>query len=175
MHKVVNDKLAYLDTCVISGLAKNVLEDSESGAMVALLSDYESKSFRFVTSSKVLDELNQIPNKKDRTSHLTIYHLLSKVRALPDPSITRMGLDGGIARNPDREVWSSLRAIVPDENDANHLYQAIQNGARFFVTVDFATILRYKSEIDNKFNIIACRPSELFQVARQDNINERAP
>ncbi len=82
MRKVVNDKLVYLDTCVISGLAKNVLNESDSEAMVALLSADESESFRFVASSVVLDELNQIPNKHHRTPHLIIYNLFENVRAL---------------------------------------------------------------------------------------------
>jgi hypothetical protein len=174
MRKVINEKAVYLDTCVVSGLAKNDIDESESESMVAMLSADDNESLLFVTSSVVLDELNQIP-KEHRTPHKAIYHLLNKVHAFPEPSIGRMGLDGGIASNPNHKVWSRIRSIMPDEMDAKHLYQAYQNGAKFFVTVDDATILRFKSKILKEFNLIACRPSELIQITSYGNKNEPTP
>ena len=162
MRKIADEKLAYLDTCVISGLAKNDLKTSESDAMVALLSAESSEVIRFVTSTSALDELSRIPDEH-KTPHLAIYHLLEKVRALKEPSLTRMAPWGGSMGNPDRRIWSFTRTIVPAESDADHLYQAHQNNARFFVTVDHATILRYKTDIERDLDMIAFLPSELVE------------
>ena len=51
--------------------------------------------------------------------------------------------------------------MLPDENDARHLFQAISNGVEYFVTNDKATILRHSEEIEAAFPIRVLLPSQL--------------
>lgn len=164
MRKVVDETLVYVDTCIISGLARNDIPETESTPMLTMLGATQADAFSFVTSCVALDELKLIP-KEHQTPHTAIYQLLGKVRALPEPSMTRLGLIGAPAGNPDRSIWSRLHGLLPDESDAKHVYQAYQNGARFFVTVDVKTILRHASELQNAFGIFARSPSELSCVS----------
>ena len=55
MQKVVDERTAYLDTCVVSGLARNDMLPADSESMVLTLSASDAESLRFVTSSDVLD------------------------------------------------------------------------------------------------------------------------
>ena len=103
MQKVVDERTAYLDTCVVSGLARNDMLPADSESMVLTLSASDAESLRFVTSSDVLDEFSQIP-QAHRTPHLATSHLLQQVRALLEPSFTRLDLWGGPGSNPDRTV-----------------------------------------------------------------------
>jgi predicted nucleic acid-binding protein len=56
---------------------------------------------------------------------------------------------------------ATLRAILPDEDDARHLFHAISNGAEYFVTYDKATILKHRAAIEDEFSILPRLPSEL--------------
>ena len=96
--------IAYLDTCVVSGLARSDLAPAECEAMIELRR-YEGGSVDFVTSAVALAELEQIPSEH-QTPHLAVYHLLRKVRVLPEPSLTRLGPSGHPMANPNRLIWS---------------------------------------------------------------------
>jgi hypothetical protein len=136
------------------------LEESE--AMVAMLADRTDGSIEFVTSAVALEELQRIPDEH-KLPHLTIYHLLGKVRALSEPSLTRLGLTGGPAANPDRRIWSRAHEILPDKEDAQHLYQVIRHQVPFLVTVDAKTILKHKLIIQKEIGVHCCKPSELIE------------
>lgn len=56
---------------------------------------------------------------------------------------------------------AALRAILPDENDARHLFQAIGNGVDYFVTRDERTILSRSAAIERQFAIRVRLPSRL--------------
>lgn len=60
-----------------------------------------------------------------------------------------------------QEDLGKLRAILPDENDARHLFQAISNDVEYFVTYDKATILRHTAAIEQEFSIRVRSPSQL--------------
>ncbi len=157
---------AYLDTCILSGLVRNDLSLEESEAMVALLSS-PSKVIEFVTSNVALSEIEQIP-LEHRIPHLAIYHLLGKVHALPEPSITRLAPWGGPRSNPDRWLWMQIGDILPDGKDVEHLYQVVKNKVEYFVTVDEATILKHKAILASKVGVWVVRPGDLLRLVRSD-------
>jgi hypothetical protein len=153
--------IAYLDTCVVSGLARNDFASAEREAMIELLRRYEVRSVDFVTSAVALSELEQIPSEH-QTPHLAVYHLLRKVRVLSEPSFTRLGPSGLPMANPYHLTWSRIHAILPDDNDAKHVFQASQHRVDYFVTVDESTILKHKSALAVQAGIRAVKPSELL-------------
>ena len=153
--------IAYLDTCVVSGLARNDLPPAECEAMIELLHRYEVGSVDFVTSAVALSELEQIPSEH-QAPHITVYRLLRKVTVLTEPSLTRMSPLYLPMANPDHLTWSQIQAILPDDNDAKHVFQAVQHRVDYFVTVDKSTILKHKSALAAQAGIRAVKPSELL-------------
>ena len=166
--------ITYLDTCVVSGLARNDLAPSEREAMVELLRRYEVGSVDFVTSAVALLELEKIPIEH-QTPHLAVYHLLRKVRVLPEPSLTRLGPWGGPMGNPVRRIWSQIQAILPDENDVKHVFQAAKHSVDYFLTVDESTILKHKSDLAAQAGINAVKPSDLLALLQTGQVDEQAP
>ena len=66
------------------------------------------------------------------------------------------------------EILGRLEAILPDADDARHVFQAAHSGFDYFVTFDRRTILRYADEIEAAANIRAVSPSELIQILDSD-------
>lgn len=174
MQMTEKPTIAYLDTCVVSGLARNDLAQAEREAMIELLRRYEVGSVDFVTSAVALSELEQIPSEH-QTPHLAVYHLLRKVKVLPEPSLTRLGPWGGPMANPERRIWSRIQAILPDENDAKHVFQAAKHSVDYFVTVDQSTILRHKSALAAQAGVCTVKPSELLASLETGRVDEAAP
>jgi hypothetical protein len=56
---------------------------------------------------------------------------------------------------------ASLQAILPDQNDVRHLFQAMRNGVDYFVTADKRTILSRAAAIEQQFAIRVRLPSGL--------------
>ena len=57
-------------------------------------------------------------------------------------------------------VYEELRVLLPDENYAQHLAQAILGGIDQVLTLDRRTILRYASELRDRFRLMVFKPSE---------------
>jgi hypothetical protein len=164
--------IVYLDTCIISGLARNDIEQTQGKAMIELLKLSEIGTVRFVTSAVALSELEQIP-PEHRTPHVAVYHLLWKIHAFPEPSLTRLAPWGGPMGNPARRIWSRIKRILPDENDVKHVYQAAKHGTDYFVTVDKATILKYKADLIVEAGVHVIQPSDLLRLIRTDQVDEQ--
>jgi hypothetical protein len=49
----------------------------------------------------------------------------------------------------------------PSENDARHVFQALKNGAAYFVTADSNTILSHTREIESAFAIRVVASTQL--------------
>ncbi len=154
-------KKAYLDTCIVSGLAKEDLSLKEQEALSNVLHQYKKGFINLVTSEVVKKELEGIPDK-NRKRHETIYYLLSDVPMsqvkTTDSGLMMMGMGGGVRED---SLYTKLKKMLPDENDANHIFQAIKSSANYFVTVDNKTILRYHKELESEYNIKTVLPSEL--------------
>src|SRR5256885_514065 len=88
---------AYLDTCVISGIARQDLKTVELEALSKILELYQQSKIRLVTSDVARGEIDKIP-EQFRYTHKAVYLLLS---TLPISSITRpnmmmlLGVGGG--------------------------------------------------------------------------------
>jgi predicted nucleic acid-binding protein len=156
----------YLDTNLVSGIRKQDL-GPEQQALRRLLLAYKRGTVSLVTSHVTLEEIEKLPEGEVREGQQEIYALLNDVPPIREeflflPVVTsRPGPKGPL---PMKEAdLGKLEAIVPDQNDARHLFQAIRNGVEFFVTYDKKTILRHRSEIERAFAIRACLPSELVE------------
>src|SRR5262245_29161626 len=137
---------AYIETCIVSGLAKGDLPSSTTEAVLRILQFRSCGLVSVVTSSVTKSEIDRIP-EKHRTPHQAIY---SRLLDLPiaqefqtDSGLLLLGVGGRLRIDP---LFSSIKAILPDEN-ARHVFQAARNGATYFVTADHSTILKYRDQI----------------------------
>jgi hypothetical protein len=152
----------YLDTCLVSGLAKRDLRPSEHEALRQLLWLRKAGALVLVTSPVTREELQRIPPDA-RELHEDIYALLDDVplaqEVQTDSGLTLTGVGGGPRENP---TFTSLKAVLKDVNDARHLFQAIQNDVQYFVTDDERTVIRHASEIQDRFGLVVRLPSRLL-------------
>jgi hypothetical protein len=132
---------AYLDTCIVSGLAKNDLAPTETEALLRIL---QAGKVNLVTSAVTKRELCRIPDQF-RGPHSAIYLLLGNVRSAPT-HITR----SRVLPSPMLQaVWhqdplfAQLQRLLPDAGDAEHTFQAAQCRASHLVTVDRQSFLRH--------------------------------
>jgi hypothetical protein len=153
---------AYLDTCIVSGLAKEDLKPEEQNALQDLLTKYKKGEIGLLTSEITREELRKIPNDY-RILHEVIYNLLKDVPISQthrtDPGLTLMGVGGGTREDP---IFTKLKKILPGEDDARHLFQAAKNKVIYFLTTDSRTILKFKKEIEDITGVKAVTPLELL-------------
>ena len=71
-------KKSYLDTCVISGLAKEDIAQEEQKALLNILKEQKSGDLKLVTSDLTKRELENIPYEY-RQKHEVIYNLVADV------------------------------------------------------------------------------------------------
>ena len=157
-------RAVYLDTCIISGLAKEDLPTEEYGTLTRILALRKRGVIQLITSTVAKAELDKIPDEF-RTKHEIIYNLLDDIPVQRWRSITGLspiGIPGfGFGRlNRD---YLKLQQMLPDLEDAKHLYQAIRNGVHVFLTVDARTILGKRDMVEEAFAIKLRRPSEFLR------------
>jgi hypothetical protein len=132
----------YLDTCIVSGIAREDLASAEQDAVRGLLRLYKSSRLDLATSEVAQDEISRVP-ERFRSPHETIYLLLRDVPVAraewTDSGLTLLGVGGGRREDP---LYTSLKELLPDALDAQHVFQAIRADADYFVTSDSKTILR---------------------------------
>ena len=91
--------------------------------------------------------------------------LLTKIRTAAthwtDSGLTLLGVGGGQRTDP---LFKSLKAILPDEDDARHVFQAAKNGVQYFLTVDERTILRHRQAVEQCCELKAVDPEQMLQV-----------
>lgn len=158
--------VAYLDTCILSGLAKGDLKIQENAAMSDLLRLQKENKLKFVTSEHARDELSQSPVDKNRVDHI-IYNLISGTPlAAPTHAgmLTLLGVGGGPRENP---LFSELKALLPDLGDAKHLFQAKSSNVDYFLTADERTILHNRKILQERYGITVILPSELLVQIQQ--------
>ncbi len=152
---------AYLDTCIVSGVAKGDLRLEEEEALLKLLQAWKHGAISLVTSSIAKDEINRIPSRY-RVKHEIIYNLLNDVPVAQthrtDSGLLLVGVGGGRREDP---LLQALKGLLPDENDALHLFQAAKNGVTYFLTGDRSTILKHCKKIEEVCNVRAVRPVQL--------------
>ena len=155
----------YLDTNIVSGIRKEDL-GTEQDALRQILHAHKRGVLRLVTSSVTQEEMQMLPSGV-REAHEDIYALLFDVPNVAEeslfvPPITNRG--GSRLMGPvvvTEADLGELRAILPDENDARHLFQSIRNGVDYFITADRKTILSRAAKIEAHFPISVRSPSQL--------------
>ena len=151
---------AYLDTCIVSGLAKSDLSSTELEAFNKILDLHDAGSVELFTSAEVADELSAIP-EKHRESHLEVFErFLDLPRIEKIGGVTRLGPMGLPTSNPLRKMRNRLKEAGLDETDAMHVFIATTNRVEYFVTTDKKTILRYADQIKEASGIKAVLPSD---------------
>ena len=157
---------AYLDTCIVSEIVKNEIGADEIRALRELLTMHDENQISLSVSDAVEDELNDIPPE-----HAAPHHkIFEKFRNLPKTNvggITRMGLSGGLARNPKYRLWKRLTACLPDEPDAMHVFVAATNRCSHLVTVDRKTMLTRAEEVYAASGVHLVLPTEMLAEVKQ--------
>jgi hypothetical protein len=151
---------AYLDTCIVSGLAKDDLDPLEQTAVMYLLEAHKQGDLKLVTSAVTAREISQIP-EEFRRAHSVIYSLLSDVPSVALGSITSLSLMGTPGPGRDDPMFESLKCLLPDPEDAEHVFQAAQNGVQYFVTVDRSTMLKHAAQVESVCGVKLVAPSAL--------------
>jgi hypothetical protein len=153
---------AYLDTCIISGIAKGDIDPAELVSLLQALKAHRAGTIHIVTSDVAGREIEAIPCEH-RLKHELIYNLLGSIPVAP--RFRRMGsgmlMGVGGARRED-PLSIELRKIIPDAGDVDHLYQGAKNAVPYFLTVDVRTILRHASEIEGVCGVKVRLPTQLL-------------
>lgn len=155
----------YLDTCIISGLAKEDLAEKEQDALMDVLRLYKKGKLDLVTSAITMHELEKIPPIA-RRRHEFIYLLLKDVPVskakYSNSGLTLLGVGGGTKEDP---LYSKLKTILPDENDIYHVFHALKSNCEYFVTTDRRTILKHNTKLFLEFNeFMVMSPSEIIEL-----------
>ncbi len=151
----------YLDTSIIIGITKDDLDERQSRALREVLEQQAQYRLLVVTSMAAGDEIAP-PREDDSRLVAWIYPLIAKVQ--------RSNKDIGtcppehLDANTDMRhpTLARLETILPGKADAEHLFQAFMCGARYFMTVDKKTILRYATKIETVCLVRARDPVELL-------------
>jgi hypothetical protein len=150
---------AYLDTCIISGMAKQDIAAAEQTALLTILQRQKSGEVALVTSDMARREIDAIP-EQHRLKHQFIYNLIVEVPIAKafriDTGLMLMGVGGG--RRLVKEM-AQLTTLLKDEADASHIYQAFKNEVSIFLTVDERTVLSKAREIEGICGVKAMMPS----------------
>lgn len=153
----------YLDTCLVSGLAKRDLVPLEQDALRDLLDLHKKRQISLMTSAVTKEELAALPVDV-RGLHEDIYALLGEVPissegiVQPKTNRSRSGILGWWL--PDATL-ATLHQLVPDPNDARHLVHALKAGCDFFITTDVKTIVSKRAAVEARFSLKIRKPSEL--------------
>jgi hypothetical protein len=155
---------AYLDTCIVSGLAKGDLTKSELDALVRILEARKRNRVNLVTSEVTKGEIAQIPEQHRRV-HQVVYGLLDDVPAAvthhKDSGLTLLGVGGGQREDP---LFAKLKALLPDVADAEHVFQAAKNGVEHFVTVDKRSLVRNADAVEAECGVKVVTPEVFVEI-----------
>lgn len=151
---------AYLDTCIVSGLAKEDLAPLEQSAVMYLLQAHKQGELKLVTSAVTAKEISQIP-EESRRAHSVIYSLLSDVPSVVLSSTTSLSVMGTPGPGRDDPLFANLKCLLPDPEDAEHVFQAARNGVHYFVTVDRRTMLKHAAQVESLCGVKLVAPSTL--------------
>jgi hypothetical protein len=150
----------YLDTCIISGIAREDLPQAEQDAVVAILRLYKSDRLELVTSEVAKGKIGAVP-ERFRRRHEVIYLLLRDVPVASaqcaDSGLTLTGVGGGRREDP---LYLELKLLLPDEADAQHVFRAIRADADYFATTDARTILRFSKALYDQHGLVAALPAD---------------
>ena len=169
-------KKVYLDTCVLSNLLQNEIDDDQLDALDYIVDD---KELELVTSNKTLDEFLNTPDDRRRKSLKVLFKIIGKVYAPPhkrhysglvgDAPFGVVPMGGGSVTVVDG--LSSGLCKIFDENDAEHIYISKKSGCDYFLTLDRRTILNRVARNQDKMDLMigpmrVCDPVMLREYLR---------
>jgi hypothetical protein len=150
--------MGYLDTCIISGLARRDLPEQDLTALEHILAARKRGEVSLVTSHIAKVEIDRVPQSY-RSAHEVFYNLLSDVPAVrfwrTDTGLMLMNIGGGRRQDP---LFIRLRSLLPDAEDAMHVFQAAKNRVGFLITTDHRTLIRFSSAIERLCDVIVLSP-----------------
>lgn len=154
---------AYLDTCIVSGLAKGDLSEQDTVALLRILQSRKKGMVDLVTSEVTSAELSAIP-PEFRMKHEIIYTLISDVPHVPshhtDSGLMLMGVGGGTKEDT---LFTELKRLLPDQGDAAHVFQAARNSVSALITVDKRTFLSRAEQIASLCDVRVVAPTQFVQ------------
>ena len=153
----------YLDTNVISGLAKGEYPEKVATALLEVTALAKNGQIELYTSDVTAEELELIPPGYGR-QHFVIYNLIRNIARAPERRQFHhvIGGIGAIVRwtrlpSGNAQLYKELDALIPAEKnhqksnarrrDIAHLYRFKQSGLDLFLTEDHKSILRYKASL----------------------------
>jgi hypothetical protein len=180
----------YLDTNIISGLAKGEFSEEIASACVEITALAKCGLLALYTSKITADELEMIPPQY-QAQHFVIYNLIKNVSAAKEitgPSLVTGGMGGGqlVTRGlgkPARPKFiREIDALIPESRnsdrtrararDISHLFQCQQAGLDYFLTEDHRSILRYKTEL-RQLGVTVISSVELVRLLRSFSLCSR--
>jgi hypothetical protein len=161
---------ACLDTCIVSGITKQDLKPEQQKAILKLLEYRKNGIVSIVTFKIAKDEIEKIPEEY-RYKHQAIYLLIADVPVCRTVTIHGRGLMGmgmgmgtGAGTIVPDPLYKALKKLLPDEQDAKHVYQASKNNIQYFLTTDEQTILLYSDKILEISEVMAISPVEFYNL-----------
>lgn len=127
-----------------------------------------------VTSAVASEEIEAVP-KEHRAPHEGVYALLRKIPVAEEQMLwPTMLTNRGASRVTGpafvkKADLGALEELLPDVNDARHIFQALKNGASYFVTADKQTILSRAAEVESAFPIRVVAPTQLVAELRAES------
>ena len=149
---------AYLDTCIVSGLAKGDLGSETQAALLRILEARKVGRVELVTSEVTRSELAAIP-EVHRGSHSAIYYLLADVPLAPAEYRIPPFKPAPMFRRRDK-LLLALEALLPDAADASHAFQAARSMASYLITTDRRTMLKHADAVEALCNLKLVNPSQ---------------
>jgi len=156
----------YLDTCIVSGLAKSDLSPVDREALLRILEARVAGKVELLTSEVTRAEIAKIP-KPHRTPHTAIYSLLAglPLAATHRSVIPRFAFLG--ARFPPGwradPLFTELNRLLPDPGDAEHVFQAAKNNVTYLITVDRRSLLSRSSAVAQLCSVKLVTPAQFEQ------------
>jgi hypothetical protein len=134
---------------------------------------FGSGTLELVTSEITLKEIEAYCGEMKRDMK-DFFALVKKVPLIEDHAVLEFHSQwssqggGSYPLVQDDPISSSIRKILQKKKqknrwDAHHLMVAIRGGCDVFLTVDYRTILKYRSQIESKCPIHLMKPSELLK------------
>lgn len=134
----------YLDTCILSRILDARVTEETLKALDTLCN---IEDIEFVTSKKTLEEFLNTSDDKKRIALKLLYKIITKIPSHnlvtfePAPYNTsaynKAPYGKALIENP---LFTVLKQIF-DDDDAEHVFQAVKADCQFFLTLDFNTIL----------------------------------
>ena len=155
---LAHELTVYLDTNIISAMAKLDLPQDELAALEKVLDVYQAGLLGLYTSDLAKQELDCIP-EQFRQNHVRLFRLIRLVAGEPEntPPISE-GL----------QLRATRLQTCLSVNDFNHLMQAVSGGAEIFLTLDSG--VRSQKALAGELEIAVLSPRELESELRRRHL-----